>query len=137
MIGFARVGIGQIFITELADPNNAAGARFVELYNAGGSDVDLSTGWDLQRWTNDNAAPQTAVELTGTIPAGGFYIICANQTTFNSTYGFDADQNIGTGGPADSNGDDQIALRDPSDAIIDMFGVAGEDGSGTNQRFYY
>ena len=135
LIGFTRVGVGQVFITELADPNNNDGARFVELYNAGGSDVDLSTGWDLQRWTNGNVAPQTAVELTGTILAGGFYIICANQTTFTSTYGFAADQNIGIGGPADSNGDDQIALRDPSDAIIDMFGVAGEDGSGTNHEF--
>ena len=127
--------LSDVFITELADPDNAAGARFVELYNSGAAAVDLSTGYDLQRWTNGNAAPQSAVELNGTIPAGGFYIVCANQTTFTSTFGFAADQNIGGGGPADSNGDDQIALRDPSDVIIDMFGVPGEDGSGTNHEF--
>jgi len=131
----ASLGFGDVFMTELADPNNIDTARFVELYNNGVAAVDLSTGYDLQRWTNGNAAPQSAVELTGSIPAGGFYIVCNNGTSFNTTYGFAADQILGTGGPADSNGDDQIALRDPSDAIIDMFGVPGEDGSGTNHEF--
>ena len=35
-------------------------------------------------------------------------------------------QDIGTGGPADSNGDDNIALLGPDGSIIDMFGVVGE-----------
>ncbi|MCF8367647.1 MAG: lamin tail domain-containing protein [Bacteroidales bacterium] len=131
----ALPGWSQLFITELADPNNIDQARFVEIYNAGPSAVDLSAGYDLQRWTNNNTLPQAPVELTGTIAAGGFYIVCNNAGTFLSTYGFAADQNMGIGGPADSNGDDQIALRDPSDAIIDMFGVPGEDGSGTNHEF--
>ena len=46
-----------------------------------------------------------------------------------------ASQSIGTGGPADSNGDDNIALLAPDGSIIDMFGVAGEDGSGTGHEF--
>ncbi len=125
----------QVFITEIADPNNEAGARFVELYNAGSSSVDFSTGWQINRYTNGNASPQTPVDLTGTIAAGGFYIICANQSTFTSTYGFAADQNIGTGGPADSNGDDQIFLLSPGSIIVDFFGVAGEDGSNTCHEF--
>ena len=44
-------------------------------------------------------------------------------------------KDIGTGGPADSNGDDNIALLAPDGSIIDMFGVAGEDGSGTGHEF--
>ena len=131
----SSLGFGQVFITEISDPNNEDGARFVELYNAGAIDVNLGAGYDLQRWTNAGTAPQTAKELTGTIPAGGFYIVCNNQSTFTSTFGFAADQDIFTGGPADSNGDDQLALRDPSDSIIDFFGVVGEDGSGTNHEF--
>ena len=125
----------QIFITEIADPNNESGARFVELFNIGTSDVDLGAGWALQRWTNASTDPQAAVNLTGTIPAGGFYIICANGSVFESTFGFSADQNIGTGGPADSNGDDNIALLDATNTIVDMFGVSGEDGSGTGHEF--
>ncbi len=49
----------DVFMTELADPNNDDTARFVELYNNGEVDVDLSTGYDLQRWTNGNAADRT------------------------------------------------------------------------------
>jgi hypothetical protein len=126
---------GQVFITELADPNNASGARYVELYNYGSTNIDLSAGWQLVRYTNDNLDPQSPVDLTGTIDAHGFFIICANQTTFTATFGFAADQNIGTGGPADSNGDDQIYLVNPSGDIVDFFGVPGEDGSGTDHEF--
>ena len=34
--------------------------------------VDLSAGWALQRWTNGNVDPQSAVSLTGEISPGGF-----------------------------------------------------------------
>ncbi|MBE77061.1 MAG: hypothetical protein CMG41_04920 [Candidatus Marinimicrobia bacterium] len=123
----------QVFITEITDPQNSSTAgRYVELYNSGSADVDLSSGWSLQRWTNGNADPQTPKDLTGTIPAGGFYIICNDDAKFSATYGFDASQDIGTGGPADSNGDDNIALLDATGTIVDMFGVPGEQGSASN-----
>ena len=130
----------QVFITELADPNNNASARFVELYNAGAAPFDLAANnYALLRYTNGNTSPQTAVPLTGTIPAGGFYIISPNGAAFNTAYGFAADQDIGTGGAADSNGDDQILLIDNTDNLnpitIDIFGVIGEDGTGTGHEF--
>jgi hypothetical protein len=125
----------SIFITELADPNNEAGARFVELFNNSDSEVNLGSGWQLCRYTNDNADPQTPVDLTGKIPAHGFYIVCADGSTFETTFGFTADQDIGTGGPADSNGDDNIFLIDPDGNTVDFFGRAGEDGSGTDHEF--
>ena len=68
----------DVFMTELTDPQNSSDAgRYFELYNNGDSDVDLSTGWKIQRWTNANADPTTSSikDLTGTISAGGFYII--------------------------------------------------------------
>lgn len=122
----------QIFITEITDPNNNAGARYVELFNSGSTDIDLSTGWQLRRATNDYDYTQDPVDLTGTITAGGFYIVCANQTTFTSTFGFAADQSIGTGGPADSNGDDKIQLLDASSSVVDMFGVLAENSNNAN-----
>ena len=76
--------------------------------------------------------------MTGTISAGGFYIICNDAAKYANTYGLTCDQDIGTGGFADSNGDDNIALLyDHNDwnSIIDMFGVAGEDGTGTEHEF--
>ena len=36
----------DVLMTELTDPQNSSTAgRYVELYNNGNSDVDLSTGW--------------------------------------------------------------------------------------------
>ena len=129
--------LADVFMTELTDPQNSSDAgRYVELYNSGDSDVDLSTGWKIQRWTNGNADPTASsiVALTGTMAAGGFYIICNDADKYAATYGLTCDQDIGTGGAADSNGDDNMAILF-DDAIVDMFGVAGEDGSGTGHEF--
>ena len=125
---------GQVIITELADPNDNAGARYVELYNLGSSAVDLST-WKINRYTNGNALPQTPVALTGSIAAGGFYIIAASTSDFNSAYGFDPDQDIGGSGPADSNGDDIIFIMNGADEVVDIFGTPETDGTGTCGEF--
>ena len=69
------------------------------------------TGWALRRWTNEQIDPQPSDQvLSGSISAGGFYIITNIAEGFESIYGFAADLAIGSGGPADSNGDDDIAL---------------------------
>ncbi|MGC6492908.1 MAG: lamin tail domain-containing protein [Myxococcota bacterium] len=128
------VAAADLLITELADPNNNTTARYVEIHNPGTSDVDLSTGWALVRWTNDSTTSQTPVALTGTVPAGGFYVVCNNGGAFLTAYGVDCDQDIGTGGAADSNGDDNIGLEF-NGTMIDLFGLPGEDGSGTAHEF--
>ena len=128
------LSFGQVIITELADPNNSAGARFVEIYNVSDSDVDL-TDWELRRWTNDNADPQgSGVDLTpiGTLTPGSFAIIAANSTTFASVYGINADIIGGTGGAVDSNGDDKIAIYDDSDTTIDIYGTPGVDSNNAS-----
>jgi hypothetical protein len=137
----------DVLMTELTDPENSSDVgRYVELYNNGDSDVDLgATGMALLRWTNGNADPTgTGKALTGTISTGGFYIVCNNADKFSATYGLGCDQDVGAGGVADSNGDDNVALISDvvtddnglvSYNIVDMFGVAGEDGSGTGHEF--
>lgn len=129
--------IGQVIITELADPNDNALARYVEIYNVSNASVDL-TNWELRRWTNGAAAPQaTGIDLTsiGTLAPGAFAIIAANSAEFQTVYGLVADIDAGTAGAADSNGDDQIAIFDAADNTIDIFGVPGEDGTGTCHEF--
>ena len=106
-------------------------------YNNGDSSVDLSDGWTIQRWTNGNDDPTASsiVGLTGTISAGGFYIICNDADKFSATWpDLTCDQDIGTGGAADSNGDDNMAIL-LNDVVVDMFGVPGEDGTGTDHEF--
>ena len=80
--------LGDVFMTELTDPQNSSDAgRYVELHNNGSDVVDISAGWTIQRWTNGNAAPTSSsiVSLTGTITPGGFYIICNDADKFNAT----------------------------------------------------
>jgi hypothetical protein len=135
---FSALSFSQVIITEIADPDNDSSARFIELYNVSNAGVDL-TGWSVKRWSNGNTNPteSSAVDLTsiGTLAPGAFVVIANNGTNFQTVYGFAADIDAGTGGPADSNGDDQMAIFDNSDTVIDIFGVPEEDGTGTCHEF--
>ena len=125
----------QIFISELADPDNNAGARFVELYNSSSEPLDLNL-WTLRRYTNDNTEVSSTIDLSGfIIGAESTLVISPNAAEFELVYGFAPDLGVSTNSPADSNGDDNLELVDPFGTVIDMFGVIGEDGSGTNHEF--
>jgi hypothetical protein len=127
----------QLIITEIADPDNIDKARFIELTNIGQDSFDL-TGYNLIRWTNGNSTPSSGSEKDlssyGPVAAGDVLTFANNATEFQSVYGFAPTASFGTGGVADSNGDDQIALRNGT-TIYDIFGVPGEDGSGTAHEF--
>ncbi len=131
---------GQVFITELADPNNNLGARYIELYNAGASAVDFTegSGWRIDKYTNESATVSQTLNLTGSIPAGGFYIVAtgAADADFEAVYGIAPDQFDGADNDvAGSNGDDNLELYDGAGSLIDQFGVPGADGTGTNHEF--
>ncbi|MEO9894315.1 DUF5689 domain-containing protein [Aurantibacter sp.] len=125
----------QIFISELADPDNNAGARFVELYNSSTKTISLN-GWKFNRYTNDNQELGSSIDLTSLeIFAESTLVFAANAEEFNMVYGFEPNLESGDNSPADSNGDDNFQLIDPFDKVIDAFGVIGEDGSNTNHEF--
>tara|TARA_R110000868_G_scaffold52187_1_gene165098 strand:- start:983 stop:2386 length:1404 start_codon:yes stop_codon:yes gene_type:complete len=125
----------SIFISEIADPDNNSGARFVELYNSSLEALSLK-GWTLRRYTNANVEVSSTISLTGyEIQAENTFVVSPNAVEFETIYGFAPDLEVGTNSPADSNGDDTIELVDPFGVIIDIFGLIGEDGSGTNHEF--
>ena len=136
------LSFGQVFITEIADPNNNANARFIELYNAGTTDVDFTegNGWQIDKYLNDNSGVNLSLDLTGTIAAGSFYLIGYDVVSgsFQTVYGFAPDQldNI-SNGVAGSNGDDDLVLVNGADTIVDFYGVydlqgdTNTDNSGT------
>ncbi|MEQ8218223.1 MAG: DUF5689 domain-containing protein [Arenibacter sp.] len=125
----------KIFISELADPDNNVGARFVELYNSDSEPFDLK-GWTLRRYTNDNTEISSTVDLSGFVIEGNSaFVISPNASEFEMVYGFPPNHGVSTNSPADSNGDDNLELVDPFGTVIDSFGVIGEDGSGTNHEF--
>lgn len=124
-----------IFFSELADPDNNAGARFVELYNASSDALSLN-GWRIARYTNASIEVSSSLDLSGyTIEAESTLVISPNADEFTAVYGFAPDVAVGTNSPADSNGDDNLQLIDPFGTVIDAFGVVGVDGSGTNHEF--
>lgn len=124
-----------IFITEIADPNNNAGARFIEIYNSSDKIVSLK-GWSLVRYTNANTDVSSTIDLTTySIEGKEMVVISPNATEFENVYGFPPTISAGTNSPADSNGDDNIAIIDPFGSLVDLFGVVGEDGSGTSHEF--
>jgi len=125
----------SILISEIADPNNNAKARFLELYNASDESFSLK-GWTLQRYTNNNIDVSSTIDLSEFVmEANALLIISPNADEFESVYGFAPDFTVGTNSPADSNGDDNILLVDPFGKVIDIFGIIGEDGSNTNHEF--
>lgn len=125
----------RIFFSELADPNNNTGARFVELYNASSQPLDFD-GWTIRRYTNDNIEVGSTIDLSGfSIEAENTFVISPDAAEFEAVYGFAPDLGVGSNSPADSNGDDNLELVDPFGTIIDVFGIPGEDGSGTNHEF--
>lgn len=124
-----------IFFSELADPNNNSGARFVELYNSGTEPLDLR-GWSIRRYTNANTEISSTLDLTNfVIGAEETFVVSPNAQEFELVYGFQPDLGVSTNTPADSNGDDNLELVDPFGTVIDVFGIIGEDGSGTNHEF--
>ena len=125
----------QVFFSELADPENNTGARFVELYNASNEAIDL-VGWHLRRYTNANTEVSSSIDLSEiVIDAQNTIVISPNREEFTQVYGFAPDLSVSINSPADSNGDDNLELVDPFGTVIDVFGVVGEDGSGTNHEF--
>ena len=128
-------------ITELADPGDDDESRYIELYSPNGSDHEITDDIWLIRWIDDNIHPDiaSAYYLKGlTIGSNGFIVVC-NDDAANDTYDGACDKIAGSGSPADFGGDDQIAVivGDPSKSfmVIDIFGVPGEDGTGTNHDF--
>ena len=117
----------KILITEVADPENSVGARFIELYNAGESEVSLH-GWKLNKYLNgSNNVSSTGLDLSGlVIPSRAFIII--SNTDFESVFSSMADY---ISSYISGNGDDVYELVDEKGDVHDVFGIKGEDGTGT------
>ena len=125
----------EVFISEIADPDNNSRARFIELYNAGDNSL-LLNGWVLERYTNANLELGSAIDLSGLeIKSGEAITLSADAVVFEEVYGFSPTAEGGLNTAADSNGDDNLLLRDPFGKVVDIFGRIGEDGSGTDHEF--
>ncbi len=111
---------GDLLITEV-DTRYSRGI-FVELYNNTSETLDLSNV-SLLHYNGSTPANLTA-NLSGTLASGSYYIIARNQTNFEATYGFSADQYESTMYLNDGN--EWLELDNGAKAVIDHFGANGE-----------
>ena len=132
-LGMVSSSFGQVIITEIADPDDEFACRYLELHNPSTADVDLSTGWTIRLYSNANTTFATTT-LTGTIPAGGYYIICSNSTATGFPMCFPT-ATCNQSGSVNSNGDDNFELVDDNGLVIDTYGIPGVDGTGTASEF--
>lgn len=128
-----RVG-SSLIISEVADPSGTGGqeGRFVELYNAGASPVDLAAGtWVLSRQANGGS--WSNVPLTGTVGVAGKYVVAYSATSFPVAYPLaPAPDQVDTA--ITGSGNDGYFLYSGGDHTVgtlqDAYGVINEDGNG-------
>lgn len=127
-----------LIISEVADPSDAFNARFVEIYNAGTTTVDLAAGsWFLSRQSNGGST-WGDIALGGVIAAGAAYVVAANETTYLSSYPAAPAADIYSS-EINSNGDDGYFLYRAGDhengTLADAYGVIDLDGTGQPWEF--
>lgn len=126
--------IPSLIITEVSDPSDIYQGRFIEIYNNGITDIDLTTE-QINIVFQSNGGNISSRALSGTLDANTVMVI-GNSSNINSNYGFDADENYGT---INGNGDDGYYLYyggdNTSGTLLDSYGVLGEDG--TNKEWEY
>jgi hypothetical protein len=110
-------------------PGTDDGREWIEIYNAGTGDVDLTSLKLFEEGTNHG------ITDTGnkTIPPGGFAIIASDPTKFVADWPefqgliFDSTFSL-------SNTGEDIALKDAEGNIIDQISYSLEDGAAGNER---
>lgn len=123
---------GDLIMTEIGDPTNNPRALFVEVFNNGGTAVDL-TDWSLAKYNDGSATPGVVVDLgpAGTLVPGDYIVVGAQMFEdaffFAPTLVFTLDDDSQN----PDNGNDAWALRAPGGGIVDIYGEIGVDGVGT------
>jgi len=116
----------QVIISEVTDPADVWEGRYVEIYNAGATSVDL-TNWQIRRYANANTTSAN-INLSGSIAASEALVIAYSETNYRKAYG--ATENADFYGDVISgNGNDTYELYNGA-AVVDIYGEVGTDGTG-------
>ncbi len=111
----------EIKVTEIAwmGTANSQYEEWVELYNSGTDDVDLS-GWKLFK-----SGSTTLFSLTGTITHGQYYLVCRTTASLQNPLGGICNEQGAWGGSGLNNTSDQVILKDSQGTVAQSI-----DGTG-------
>lgn len=122
--------IPDLVISEVADPLDNYLARFIEIYNASNTTIDLST-YSIRIYSNGSGTVSSTVSLSGAIAPTGFYTVARSTSDFNAAFSFNPDV---ASGNIDGNGNDVYELFDGFN-VVDVYGVVGVDGDTTSWKY--
>lgn len=108
----------ELFFSEYLE--GSSNNKALEIYNPTSTPINLS-GYQVQLYSNGSATATTTLNLTGTIGAGGTFVI-VNPSSNDSIKA----RRDTTSAVANFNGDDAIALV-KSSVLLDVIGVIGTD----------
>ena len=114
----------QVVINEIDyDQSGTDAAEFVEIKNVGAGSVDLSS-FQLEFINGSTTAVYDTIALSGTLPAGDYFVVCANAATVaNCDLDDSPDTNfIQNGAP------DAVAITSGG-AIVDTVSYEGDTGA--------
>ena len=124
---------GVLLISEVVDHSEYAFIKYVEIFNGGSTQVSLG-GWSVISYANGGTTGRTAdLPDVGLGPGEVFVLANAGQgiEQFETWYGRSADAYDGA---ITGNGNDAYVLVRGSE-IRDVYGVIGEDGTGTGWEY--
>lgn len=120
-----------LIISEVASPNNAANARFVELYNAGDQTIDFSAETYYIAIQQDGAT-WSSIQLIGSLLPGNTHVIANNESGFVEAYTGKGAQQYNP--LFNGDGNDVYALYHGGDHLtgdlVDIYGVGDVNGTG-------
>lgn len=112
-------GMSQLVISEVVE-GTSGNFKYVEILNRGASAVDLTSPQiSLRRYANGGTAAGV-INLTGTLPANGRYVVANNQTDYRAVFGVSADASLYNSTNLNHNGNDSFDLYDGT-TVLDAF----------------
>lgn len=109
----------DLIITEVFE-GAASNLKYVEIHNPTASAISLTTpAYRLRQYVNGGSSP-TVINLSGTIPAGGFHVVVNNSADFDPIFGSSARNQIS--GSITHNGNDNYDLYNATTGqVVDYF----------------
>lgn len=110
--------VGDLFFSEYVE--GSSNNRAVEIYNPSGSAVNLATdAYKIEIYSNANTTAGATINLTGSIPAGGTYVVKNNQAAAITTF------NLSSGSLTFTGNDTLVLKKGTTD--VDCFGKVAEN----------